>query len=82
MLGLHCKIGFGRRIDFEGEVWVMVGLARFASKPKKTTTTSLCIVVSPLECGRFSQSGMHSPKAMGGAKYSRIVVFNVGKPEP
>jgi hypothetical protein len=47
-LGLLCKIGFERRINFEGEVKKIVGLALFASKPKKTTTTSLCIVVSPL----------------------------------
>jgi hypothetical protein len=58
MLGLLFKIGFGRRIDFGGEVGIIVGFARFASKSKKLTTIFSCIVVSPLGCGSSSRIGL------------------------
>jgi hypothetical protein len=58
MLGLLSKIDLGRWIGFGGEVGKIVGFARFASKPKKPTTISSCIVGSPLGCGSYSKNGL------------------------
>jgi hypothetical protein len=43
------------RIDFEGEVGIIVSFARFASKPMKLTTIFSCIVFSPFGCGSYSR---------------------------
>jgi hypothetical protein len=47
-----------------GEDGKIAGFALFASKRKKTTTTFLCIAVSPFGFGSYSRSGLESKRCI------------------
>jgi hypothetical protein len=79
MIGLLFKIGFGWQIGFGGEVGKIVGFARFASKPKKPTTISSCIVGSPLGCRSYSRNGLACMGYIRGN--GKLSIFKIGGPQ-